>query len=246
MKMEKLHGITVGICLFCMAAQGVSLGDEKAFRDVSDPFADPLPTVFTLLDGREFTEVTLVDSGATWIKIAHSEGVSRIPVAQLPKELREAIPKDYKREAEELEERQQARVKAAMERSDRAVAAAEHRLKKAIKGAAIVVQGRISQVVDAGLALVYVQELRYQSVEAKTTLGTSAGVKKVPYFAAENADPVAVLGLSSGYVDGDRLGRLTLYPCGVFSYTMVSGGKKTVRRYAVSAELARLTLVPGR
>jgi hypothetical protein len=53
----------------------------------------------------------------------------------------------------------------------------------------------------------------------------------------ERDDPVFILGLQDGYVDGDTWSG-KLYPIGTYSYTTVQGAPKKIEKYTTSREMA--------
>lgn len=55
--------------------------------------------------------------------------------------------------------------------------------------------------------------------------------------AEEHDEPIYIIGLPATVVDGDKLAGW-LYPCGVYRYTTVAGGSKSVRKYAATLKKA--------
>jgi hypothetical protein len=197
----------------------------------------------TTIKGNKYTEVVVQRIEPDGISIKHSAGFGKLYFSELPPETRIKYGYDP------------AKHKKYYEMKQRQIANAD--TLRTLDSISISVEATLSQVLDSG-SLAYIQIIDTYVI-TNTYTDTHSGSKvsynpltrgstKMPsgsqgsvvrsktdtiYNTREIKEPVFILGISSGYVDGDKWhGRL--YPIGSYSYTTVQDAPKKVKKYTIS------------
>ncbi|MCS6772374.1 MAG: hypothetical protein NZ740_10205 [Kiritimatiellae bacterium] len=201
----------------------------------------------TTLDGKKYSDVTVMRVEADGILVKHAAGIGKLCFPELPQEIRDRYGYDSEKHRRYYYAQQQQAAKA--------------RLYRLLDSAAIEVEARLSRVLDDG-ALAYITVYKtytFTNVVTKTHSGRSTTYNplsdtlqtmpsgsqgsvvraEVKTFTIKEKrhNPVFIVGLPSGYVDGDIwTGRL--YPIGTYIYTSIYSDPKKIRKYAASPEVA--------
>lgn len=197
-----------------------------------------------LKDGRrvKLSSVTsLTPSGLRWI----GEGIEEAHWSLLPESIiadygftpaRQSNYEVWRKNQDAIAGRVVAQTNRAVMAEAKAELAAKESSEKALANVManrVAVSLRVSQATAKG-CLCYGRR-----IETSSVWGRWEGLRWVPGMevAAEHDAPIFVVGLPEDTVDGAKLAGW-LYPCGIYRYTTVMGGEKTVRKYAASPSRA--------
>jgi hypothetical protein len=201
----------------------------------------------TTLEGKTYSGVTVMRVEPDGLSIKHSTGIGKLYFSELPQELRDKYGYNPEKHRQYYNAQQQQ--------------AAKQRLYRLLDSSAIQVEARLSQVLDDGsLAYItvyntytYTNEVTDTHAGSSTTYNPLSGTRQTMPSGSQGSvvraevrsfttrdkrdEPVFILGLHSGYVDGDSwTGRL--YPIGTYSYTTVQGAPKKIEKYTASRKIA--------
>jgi hypothetical protein len=180
-----------------------------------------IPETF-VVDGQTYNEVVYQSHDASRLKIMHESGIANLLIANLPKELQAKLDYDPKAAtaAEKALHQQQAQAQATADRQQ---------LAAKIQDTAIVVVGKIFQVVDGGILLdsrVSTIEVNPFHPEAKKVEAKDINARRIA-----PGDHVFVRTKQGGLVDGGEYSGI-IYPIGTHSFTTVMGSKRTIPAFS--------------
>lgn len=193
----------------------------------------------TTLKGKTYQNITVTRVEPDGITVRHTSGIEKLFFSELPQETRAKYGYDPEKHRRHYEAQQGAARQAAQSRS--------------LDALAIHVEARLSQVQREG-ALAYIKTLTHYSYtervkvdptanRSKHILGSTPSVhskdvvREGVRVSEEHPEPVFILGLSSGYVDGSTW-RGVVYPIGSYNYVTVMGASKKIRQYTPSKAVA--------
>ena len=201
----------------------------------------------TTTKGKTYSNIVVQRVEPDGITIKHAAGLGKIYFSELPPEIRQKYGYDAEKHRQYYSEQQ----------TQAAIAEASRML----DGIAIDVSAKLSQVLENGsLAYITVQNTFVYTNEITDTYAGSRtsynpltdGTTKMPSGSqgsvvrsevkrfttkSEREEPVFIVGLSSGLVDGDTwTGRI--YPMGTYNYTTVQGAPKKISQYTMSRSTA--------
>lgn len=205
-------------------------------------FAEP-PQGWPVLktkDGKEFTEVKVTGYDAVQLKIMHAAGMARIPFQKLPEEIQKAFGYDPAKAADHL----------AGESAQKAVREESQARAALVNSSRKIFVGKIFQVAERGVLLENVQwgigKKEEVGNEERVLTGMANGLHKSgPTYGTRTTtdwdyvmrplgeDLVMVKCKTSDLVDGGAFTGV-VYPFGTYSYTAVSGARKTIKAYTTS------------
>lgn len=187
----------------------------------------------------ENIKVTRVDPDG--ITIRHPGGIVKLFFPELTKEDQDKYGYDPEKHRQHYNQQQRAAQHAATMRS--------------VDSLGTHVEARLNQVQADG-SLAYIKILTYYSYterikvdptrdKSKSYLGSTPSIHSKDVLregvrvSEEQAEPVFITGISSGYVDGQTWTGV-VYPIGAYNYTTVMGASKKIKKYTTSkAEAAR-------
>ena len=175
-----------------------------------------------VVDGQTYKGLTYQSHDASRLRVMHESGVAAFPIANLPVDLQAKLGYDPKAAvaAEKASQQQQAQAQAAANRQQ---------LASQIQDKAIVVVGKIFQVVDGGILLnsrVTTIDVNPFQPEAK-----KAEAKDLTSRRISPSDHVFVKTKQAGLVDDGEYSGI-IYPIGTHSFTAVLGGKRTIPAFS--------------
>ena len=206
-------------------------------------YADDITTI----KGKKYTDVVVQRVDPDGISIKHSAGLGKLYFSELPPEIRSKYGYDPEKHQKYYEAQQRQAANAEMMRT--------------LDSIAVEVEAKLSQVLDDG-SLAYITIIDtfvYTNTYTDTYAGSresynplTGGSTKMPsgsqgsvvrskvetvYNSREMEEPVFIVGISGGYVDGDKwYGKI--YPIGTYSYTTVRDAPKKVKKYTASRSAA--------
>lgn len=205
---------------------------------IGDEFQKEFAEIKTA-NGKVYKKVIVRKVEPDGISIMHETGAAKLLYDDLSDELQEAFGYDPEA-AEEYQRTAQAHSRAAEAEKNSAQAEGEYKramdaAKNAAKEGKIHAWLKVQQNPGSGLCL-----CRWGFVVKEAVIDRRGLSPKVsghrPTTGKEQDELIAVHGLGQK-ADGSKWSG-TLYPCGVFTYTSVGGGARTVERYATTLDLA--------
>jgi hypothetical protein len=200
-------------------------------------------------DGQVLKDATITKNDAIGVTISHSDGITRVPYANLPEELRKKFNYDPNQaQAQATAERaaamQRAQAAQAFERQQ-AAAAADAAAGKALDQAAIAIVGKVLSVTQNGVLLtdatIGIPVMKNVVTERNPFDGSPrAYAKQAGIDTVSSKEPIFIYGVAA-LVDGDQYSG-KVYPAPNYAYTSAVGAAKTVRAFAATKEMAKQLL----
>ncbi|MEI7775293.1 MAG: hypothetical protein WCK17_11015 [Verrucomicrobiota bacterium] len=207
-------------------------------------FAEDIKT----LDGQILKDATITKNDAIGVTVSHSDGITRVPYANLLEELR----KEFKYDPNQAQAQATAERTAAMQQAQRAqafenqqaVAGADAAANKALDEAAIAIVGKVLSVAKNGVLLshatVGIPAVKDVVVTRNPLDGSSRYAKQPGIDIVSSDAPIFIYGVK-GLVDEDQFSG-KVFPAPNYNYTSAIGAAKTVRAFAATKEVAKQLL----
>jgi hypothetical protein len=201
----------------------------------------------TTIKGKIYSDIVVQRVEPDGITIKHTAGFGKLFFSELSPETQQKYGYDPEKHRQYYDAKQ--------------IQAANAELIRMLDGIAIDVNAKLSQVLDDGSlayitvynTFVYTNDVTDTHAGSRTSYNPlTGGTTKMPSGSqgsvvrsevksitskSEREEPVFIVGLSSGYVDGESWsGRI--YPIGTYNYTTVQGAPKKIKKYTLSRSTA--------
>lgn len=205
----------------------------------------------TLPNGKKFTNYRVTRVEPNGLTLTHSDGITKVFFWELPKELQTrygydpataaAYHQQSRAQQAEVMRRQQETTR--LDSVQRQYDNARYQMIETVKKSGGSMTGRILQVTRAGILLSDAHFVTYYRAEVETPGRKIMEAQKTYETrstlspAGPPGEPVFIIGVGSGLVDGTRWSGMA-YPAGTYSYGTVIGSGKTVKCFAPTPESA--------
>lgn len=179
--------------------------------------------------GKVYENVIVREIAPDGINITHSMGLARIPVEELPDQLKEQF--GIKADANAEKAREERERKFAETRTKRALAEKRRELEELERSLTVPIKIRALSITDGGV-LGFPSHGRITEDSHVNRMGLKIVEDTYIRWGLENDEPVFVRGVD-WMTDGDSSSMWAI-PDGTFEYSAVSGAKKTVRAYRLA------------